>query len=790
MKTGGTMNFLKRAGAILMLVAVFASSCNKYADDFKQINTKLDALAAQFAGVTQLSADNAALKAQITALQTAVAALPSTASITALSTGLAGVVVKIDAITTTLNAVALVGTATKTVVDGLKTDLAALKTKVDADNLAMKAQLTALGTTDAAQTAQLTALIADNVTILASIAALQTSMDGIALTGSGSDATALTIQGLQLMLNAQKVILDQLLANSNMYNGDVTITTGPELTFYAGKISQLGIINGNLVINTTALSTKLDSVNFVVKNIGAVIGTQSGVKNSVTVTSTSTATLLDLSRLVSVAGNYTVSGVDVNDANLSSVGGNFSINYDGPYAYSNLTTVTGNLTLTRVPTSSTKAGTTSINLPSVVVSGNVYDGTNAAGVIVYPEATTIILSGGVTSVTAAVATQITLGATGYASGLIVSAPTAAAVVDLSAATSAAGAVSVTTGNGGTVKFTNLASAAGGVAVNTGTSGTVDFSKLVTAAGGISLTGPATIEFPLMTSGALTSDATTVTLTKHDGVSAPVLAAVTNLTIGGLNVAGFTLANYNATLLTASITAKSTSTVASVLTTANAKLTGLTLAGPLVSAVVDGQSKLTSLATSGVINSLTVNNNAIITGLTLAHTHLIGGTGSVLVVTNNAALTALVSSTDYPAVITVTGNALLTSLNLSSYVTKLLSATGANTAITINTNKLSGNYTNAVAITPTTPYVETTITSADLAKLKAFVATYPATGNPTITLAVNLDLVTLAGGTTTATLASRMNADTAHTVTPGGASFDFIFPNTVGITQAKEFTLVQ
>ena len=240
----------------------------------------------------------------------------------------------------------------------------------------------------------------------------------------------------------------------------------------------------------------------------------------------------------------------------------------------------------------------------------------------------------------------------------------------------------------------------------------------------------------MTSG-IDFDATTVTLTKHDGVSAPVLAAVTNLTIGGLNVAGFTLANYNATLLTASITAKSTSTVASVLTTANAKLTGLTLAGPLVSAVVDGQSKLTSLATSGVINSLTVNNNAIITGLTLAHTHLIGGTGSVLVVTNNAALTALVSSTDYPAVITVTGNALLTSLNLSSYVTKLLSATGANTAITINTNKLSGNYTNAVAITPTTPYVETTITSADLAKLKAFVATYPATGNPTITLAVNL-----------------------------------------------------
>ena len=799
MKTGGTMNFLKRAGAILMLVAVFASSCNKYADDFKQINTKLDALAAQVAGVTTLSTDLASVKATLAALQASVAALPTTASITALGTSLASITTKIDAITTTLGAVATAGTATKAVVDQLKLDLAALAATVAANNTAMNTKLAALAATDVTESAQLTALIAANAALAVQITDIQTKIAAAAQTGAAGDAlTALTIGGLQTMLNAQKVILDQLLANSNMYNGDVTITTGPELTFYAKKIAQLGIVNGNLIINTTLLSTKLDSVNFVVKNIGAVIGSQGGVRNSATITSTSTSTLLDLSRLVSVAGDYTVTGVDVNDSNLSSVGGNFLLTYDGPYTYPNLTSVgagtgTGSLTLTRIVKSTTapvKAGTTSISLPSVVVSGSVFDGTNAAGVLVYPNATSIVLSGGVTSLTAAVATQITLGATAYASGLIVSAPTAAAVVDLSAATSAAGAVSVTTGNGGTVKFANLASAAGGVTVNTGTSGTVDFSNLATAVGGISLTGPKTIVFPLLVSGALTSNATDVTLTVHDCVIAPVLAAVTKLTVGGLDVAGFNLANYNATLLTASIGAKSSSTVASVTSSTNAKLTSLTLAGPLVSAVVDNQTKLTTLSTSGVINSLTVNSCDIITGLTLAHTHLVGGTGSVLTVTSNPKLTSLTSSTDYPASITVTGNILLTSLNLSSYVTKLLAATGANTAITIDSNKLSGNYTNSVAITPTTPYVETTITSADLAKLKAFVATYPATGNPTITLAVDLDLVTLAGGTTTATLASRMNADAAHTVTPGGASFSFIFPNTVGITQAKEFTLVQ
>ena len=811
MKTGGTMNFLKRAGAILLLVAVFASSCNKYADDFKQINTKLDALAAQVAGVTTLSTDLASVKATLAALQASVAALPTTASISALSTSLASITTKIDAITTTLGAVATAGTATKAVVDQLKLDLASLATTVAANNTAMNAKLAALASTDVDQSAQLAALIAANTALGLQITDIQTKITTAAQTGAAGDAiTALTIGGLQTLLNAQKVILDQLLANSNMYNGDVTITTGPELTFYAKKIAQLGIINGNLIINTTLLSTKLDSVNFVVKNIGAVIGSQGGVRNSATITSTSTSTLLDLSRLVSVAGNYTVTGVVVNDTNLSSVGGNFSVTYDGPYAYPNLTSVgagtgTGSLTLTRVATSTTapiKAGTTSISLPSVVVSGSVFDGTNAAGILVYPEATSIILSGGVTSLTAAVATQITLGSTAYASGLTVQAPTAAAVVDLSAATSAAGAVSVTTGNGGTVKFTNLASAAGGVTVNTGTSGTVDFSKLATAAGGVSLTGPATIEFPLLASGALTSDATTVTLTKHEMAIAPVLAKVVTLTLGNVNNA-VNLDLYNTTLVTASVSGKAQTTWAattgSVATTASAKLVTLTLGGNLASASLFGLTKLTSLTTSGNVNSLTVDGASLLTAMTLGHNYYQpgnvanGGPGSNLVITNNPLLTALAPSVlDYPASIVITGNAKLASLDLSSYHTKLLSATGANTTITINTNALVGNYVNAIAITATTPYAETVITSADLTKLKTFVASYPtAAGSvPTLTLAINLDKVTLAGGTTTATLAARMTTDAAagHTVA-NGAPFAFAAPAT-GITSYKEFTLVQ
>ncbi len=801
MKTGGTMNFLRRAGVILMVVAIFASSCNKYADDFKQLNTKLDALAATVAGVTQLSADNAALKAQITALQTAVSGLPTTGSITGLGTSLTALSGKVDGIVTALANLATAGSATKAIVDGLKTDLAALLKKVTDDNKAMSDKLTALGTTDVAQSQQLTDLIAANNALATQISTAQTSLDNLT-TLTGTTATQSAVDALKVQLAAAQATLNQLLANSNMYNGDVTITTDKEMTFWSKKIAQLGMINGNLTINTTAISaSKLDSVNLVVKAIGAVIGSQAGVKNSVTITSTSTATKLNVSGLVSVSGNYTVSGVAINDANLSTVGGNFSVNYDGPYAYPNLTGVTGNLTLTRIATSTTKAGTTSISLPTVVVSGSVFDGTNAAGVLVYPEATSIALSGGVTSLTAVVATQITLGSTAYpAPGLAVQASTtAAAVVDLSAATSAAGAVSVNAFNGSTVKFTNLASAAGGVTVNTGTSGTVDFSKLATAAGGITLAGPATIEFPLLASGALTSDATTVTLTKHEMAIAPVLAKVVTLTLGNVNNA-VNLDAYNTTLVTASVSGKAQTTWAattgSVATTSSAKLTTLTLGGNLASASLAGLTKLTSLTTSGNVNSLTVDGASVLTAMTLGHNYYQpgnvanGGPGSNLVITNNPLLTALTPSVlDYPASIVITGNAKLALLDLSSYKTKLLSATGANTTITINSNALVGDYTNAVAITPTTPYAETVIKSTTLASLKAFIASYPATGVPTLTLAINIDKVTLGGVAGNATLSARMSADAAHTMTPGGAPFNFGAPAT-GITIQKEFTLVQ
>ncbi len=809
MKTGGTMNFLKKAGVILMVVAVFASSCNKYADDFKQLNTKLDALATQVAGVTTLSADITSLKASVASLATAISGLPTTASITSLSTSLAGITTKIDGITTTLNGVATVGSATKGVVDGLKTDLAGLISKITLDNAAMKTQLTNLGTSNDAQTVQLTKALADNVTLLAAITTLQTSLNGLAVTGSGPDATAVTIQGLQLLLNAQKLQLEQILLNTSMYNGDVTLTTDAEVTFYMGKLGQLGIVNGNVYIDKTNItSAQLANVAVVTNKITAVIGT-----GNVTVIFKQ-GDAINLSKLVSIKGALTVTGsakgagADVDLSTLDNVGSTVTLSYDGPYASSTLKKVGGDLILVNkaVVAATTPLGTTKIDLPNVVLASGkmVDDGVVSAGVLVYPLASDVILSGGVTSLTAATALNIKLGSTDYASGLGISAPTAAAVVDLSAATAATGAISVATGNGGTVKFANLATAAVGVVVNTGTSGTVDFSKLGTAVGGVSLTGPATITFPLLVSGALTSDATTVTLAKHEWAIPATLSKVVTLTLGNVN-ASVNLDTWNANLVTASISGKAQTTWAAttgaVAATSSAKLTTLTLGGNLASASLVGLTKLVSLTTSGNVNSLTVDGASLLVSMALGHTYYqpgniaYGGPGSDLVIKNNPLLTALKSSGDYPASIVITGNATLASVDLSSYQTKLLSATGANTTITINTNALVGDYTNAVAITPTTPYAETVIKSADLAKLKTFIASYPATGVPTLTMAINIDKVTLGGVAGNALLSARMVTDAtgaspagAHNLASGGA-FAFGTPAS-GITIQKEFTIVQ
>ena len=832
MKTGGTMNFLKRAGAILMVVAIFASSCNKYADDFKQLNTKLDALATQVAGVTSLVTDMGALKSQVTALQTAVAGLPGTASITALQTSLTAVSGKVDALTTTLNTVAAAGTATKAVVDGLKTDLAALVASQATANAAAtaafaaeSAKLTALDTKATGIVAQLTAIglqetalatavannntaIAANATALVALAAQQTALAGqltaLAAATSSADAiavataatnaataatanaalaaqaaqiltdltanttadaaTALVITGLQTSLAAQKLQLDQIILNTSMYNGDVSITTDAEVTFFLAKIAQLGIINGNLTVDKTLISAgQLTSVNTITNKITNVIGT------GVVIVNFKQGDAIDLSKLVSVKGAMTVTGTakgagaDIDLSVLNSVGGTLTLNYDGPYTSTTLRTVGGDLDLVNkaVVAATTPLGTTSINIPSVTVAGKVGDVVGVAnGIVTYPLATDVILAGGVSSVTAAKATNIKLGSTTYAGALTVSSSaTAAATIDLSAATNITGAASITGFGATAVNLSGLKTAPAGITVTTGATGTVDLTAFNEPVGVLTVAGPKTLVLPAMVAGTIVANtAETVTLAKLDWVIAPTLGAVKYLTLGAANRL-VALAGYP-TVITASITGKTVTTIplptglmgAVSATVANAALTTVSVAGSLESVNLNTIASLTSVTTSGVVNSFTINacSNAALTALTLGHTHYEGGPGSTVVVTGNTKLTSLTTSTDKMAVLTVTGNTALAAANFASYVTKTVSG---NPAISISANALTGSYTNGIAATITTPYVECTITSAALSSLKAYVALYTAP-----VLAIDLDAVKIGAGAATL-LSVKMFGDT-------------------------------
>ena len=711
MKTGGTMNFLKRAGAILMLVAVFASSCNKYADDFKQLNTKLDALATTVAGVTQLTTDMAALKTTVASLQTAIAALPTT---TTLNAGLKAISDKIDAITTTLNGVANTGTATKAVVDQLKIDLKALADKVDANN------------TD----------------LLAKISDLQDSLDGLAQTGSSTDtATALTIKGLQLMLEAQKIQLNQLLANSAMYSLPVNITTDAEVDFYMTKIGVWaagGMINGTLTIKTANISAgKLTDLRTICNNIIAVIG---GAASTMDVTAKAGDALV-FGKLTTVTGDYKVAGFDVDDSMLSTVGGNVVLNYDGSYESSALASVGGDLILVNKAAVAPLVGTTLVSFPSVKVTGLVGDAAlPGTGIVSFPLATKVELAGGVSSLTAAKATSVKIGTTVYTTGLTVNAPKAT-TVDLSAMTTlVAPGLNVTADPTANLMLDNFATTA----------------ALPVA---VTIAGPTTISLPKYVAGALTSDATTVTLAKHEWSAPAVLPAVQALVLGSVN-ANVAIDNYP-TLVTADITGKTqtkwancnagvTSTPA---VATNTKLTTLTLKGVMKAVNLQGLAAganlplLATVSTSGQINAFTLNNSLITTGLTLGHSQFVGdigfgATGSDLTITNNSKLTSLTTTVlDKLNSLTVTGNAKLAAFDFSSYTNLKDDASAISINISGNngTAKTTASYSPSVPVTGSTPYQEAVIKSNSIMTLKAYLAKAKA-HTPSVTLTfLNIDI---------------------------------------------------
>jgi len=876
MKTGGTMNFLKRAGAILMVVAIFASSCNKYADDFKQLNTKLDALATQVAGVTQLTTDLAATKASVATLVSSVAALPNpTAALTKLQGDLTTALTNIGTINTTLNTLATtvatttaskadVTAAIGTITSNVKTELTSQLATVNANIAAAVASMKADNT---AQNLAINTEIVTNNTALAGLIQAQITAMQNALTGSGTDATAVTVKGLQLLLQAQQTALNQLLANSNFFAGNVNITSDAEVAFYLTKIGTWiggGMISGNVTVATTNISvSKRADLKTITDNIIAVIanGANAGdltittsagdalsfaklasLAGSVAVTTKAAVNEVSFPVLATVGANYSVTGFDIADAALATVTGILTADYDGGYAYPALTSV-GNVVLNDYKTSAVAGnlatGTLAIDFSGLTTNTTFQTAATVAGsrgqvgviglvanTAVFSSAATVVIGAGnkLVALTANAANTVTLNASAtatYPGALAVSATKAASAITV-------GGKVVTTNLtiGGsatsTVTLPNLVSVGGTTSI---TAGTLTASALTTLTGAATLASVTPVNLPALTTapgGLSATSAVTFTAplyTVNAGTGVTLGAPLTTLevaSVAGGNIAGTGAAfvtlkvdvlnetlNIPASVVTATVNGIPATAVPmvtpAIVNAGGATLKTLTLGG-MTGSVINtanvSSSALTALTTAGVINSLTVSGTALV-GMTLAHTHYVGGPGSQLIVTGNTLLTSLSSGVlDYPLTINIAGNGALASLDLSSYHTPLLAAASATTSITIGgtgvvSNKLVGNYTNAVAVTATTPYIETTITSAALHSLKAFVAMYKVAPNwPRITLNCNVDLVTLGGVAGNLTLDSRLSTDGGanHTVA-NGAPFA-LAGSATGITTMNEFTLVQ
>ncbi|MES1217322.1 MAG: hypothetical protein ABUT20_17545 [Bacteroidota bacterium] len=796
--------------------ALITTSCNKYKDDFEALNARIDALAAQVAGVATLQTQLTATTAQITALQAAVAALPTTASITALQTALTNISNSISSPTgvqATLNSLALavangntttqqlinaltaqIGvnqTATITAIGNINTAIGSAITSinghVDAQIAAAQLALTnaisaAVGnindaTVDAIADAQtaLTDLInnqfgATNLAIsnlstqLANAVTTLNDSIAAAISAINADNTSQTviltalIGQLQVALAIANAQIQTLLSSNNVFIGDLIINDEATLTAAEALGAKVRVITGNVNINTTGLDAaqmiRLKAVtNGVTLGgtpppdrifIGTVSGSVtlsgdkaidlgslvnvSGVTGDVTITGGANHIL---SALLAIKGNYSITGGDVQDDALTSVGGNLTLNYPAAYIYPNLTTVNGNISTTD------GVSVTSVSFPVLSTIGGAIDGNTPT----WAWATSVNLgAGNLTSLTANVATTIVLGEPTYpgtftltgnlASSLTMSASSVAGALNISIGSAIPGVNPVTT-----VNINSLTSTAGTITITTdaSTNSTVSLNAY-NDNDNIVINGPTVQTLPAYTgaSGGLISSGSILTL------SVPVYRAVTNVgtQFDGLTVLrNLTIGAARAIISTGSFSGDA----AAALQTLNATYAAYTLAyqdyvdlngmanltsvsvsatGELSGVWLQNNPLLTSVTTLGQMDFfVVVNNDAVGLTLNMGNTAITSanGQGSYTNVDGNENLTSFTTSTSYMKLLDVSDNPNLTSVNFSSYVAGQ-NITAGTVTVYVAENKLAATYTASIFATNTAPVITT---ASGLTTLKAY-----------------------------------------------------------------------
>ena len=495
-----------------------------------------------------------------------------------------------------------------------------------------------------------------------------------------------------------------------------------------------------------------------------------------------------ISRIKTVAGSATITGIDaaLSAAELTFVGGTAEFEGTNTIGLPKLSNVIGRVHFDLAGALDfqvlASSGSVVISQASTVTTVNLVglltgDVSTAAGVLVLPDATSVILYSAPASVTLASAETVQIHNVAANAGLDLAAPSATSVVVLAA--SITGAVTITANaatvalssanlGGGTISAATInADTATTASATTLSATTISLAALTTiGTGGLNYNGPLSFSSATLATqagGFVSNSATAFTAAAftHSGTLDLVNGAVdisilsitdTNTISEYATIANLTLAGQLGTLdvlpLVAMVTLDYTGDAGAgiyandlAITTANASLTTVVLGSTneLESFTANG-TPLTSLSTAGVILDLDVTNNAALETLSFGHTHLDGQDATTVNIVGNTdpAFVAVDMSTLSKAkTVVITGNTSLTAITPPS-ATVLAEPTAA-ISVSITGNLLQGTYTESITGTDTTPAAPYEATSTVITAFKVLIDAYDAQATRTVTATYDLGI---------------------------------------------------
>ena len=730
---------MKKSLLSILALAVFATGCQNYDDQFDSLNKQITALTSKVDGLNPATAaDISALTGQLTTLKGLVDAMTAQNA-----TDLAAALAKIAEITAALEAL-----DTK-----VATDIAGVETSV----------------------ASVTAALGDTAT-------------------SEEVASLSAVTNLQTELDAIKAALDGLLSAGASLNRDISITNSAELTLAESLIDATStadyILEGNLNIVATSGTNYDADLTGAITRISALTAKLQTVLGTVTATTASSTTALNMDKLTYVKQGLVITGkmptvpvlattgsltIDTDDSSYSIPtlvsAGAIDIDISSVVSVTsiqlaNVTTTDGAIT----GSSQFVAVDADVNLGKAGLPATVTVKSLTGGGASYTSGT-ISTTGGNITLSAATVSASTIKATGDVSlsgatvldqstiiaggnvdaaqvsvgptGTVTITTGAAGIATLSGAT-AIGATTMfdknprgatITASGGSINLTALKEQVRGLYL---TANAVDLSAMTSNTGALTVVSATALSFPVMASNAgsiVGADVTSInapalSLTATNSVNIKAASTHTYLEItapahnsevlvttdvGALTLVAqdeaidFNRASQWTALATLNITGKAASSPASqanavTVGSVNVSLTTVTMVGDSwLSAFTSNNSPMTSLTTAGRVRSFTVSGTALNT-LTFGHVEVTPGDASSIDIANTQVKTLDMSGsaikTDY---IYISDNASLTTVTMPAS-TNLPEPTAA-VSITIHDNALTGAWTAAVSGTGTTAYAE-------------------------------------------------------------------------------------